>query len=224
MKHDLNQIITKLKKGDKISISYLQQALSISFIKANEIFNELIGKGYINNDGLLLLDKDNSCSLEEEKVIFLGVDGVLNSHSTKERCLDLVGIEDKKVALLKEIVDVTKANIVLISSRKTNWTNNPLFKDNQDEVASYLDEKLAKQGLLIKDKTIEGSPLYRGKGILRYIKMQKEAGIDVEKFVILDDEMFDYLETKLTKYLIQTSYEQNGLEKKHVRKAIEKLS
>ena len=53
--------------------------------------------------------------------------------------------------------------------------------------------------------------------------MQKEIGIDIRKYVILDDEMFDYLETKMTRHLIRTSFEQNGLEKKHVRKAIEKL-
>ena len=56
-----------------------------------------------------------------------------------------------------------------------------------------------------------------------WLRMQKEIGIDIRKYVILDDKMFDYLETKMTRHLILTSFEQNGLEKKHVRKAIEKL-
>ena len=90
-------------------------------------------------------------------------------------------------------------------------------------MATYLDEKLAKQGLIIRDKTRDGNSFRRGKGILRFIEMQKEIGIDIRKYVILDDEMFDYLETKMTRHLIRTSFEQNGLEKKHVRKAIEKL-
>ncbi len=222
MEYDLHQIIANIKLEDKISISYLQRTFSFSFIKAREIFNELIENGYINSDGSVV--KVNSRFLIEEKVIFLDVDGVLNSHSTKDRCMCYIGIEDKKVALLKEIVDATKASIVLVSSWKTNWTNNICFKESQDELAVYLDQKLAKQGLSIKDKTIDGSQYYRGKGILRYIEMQKEIGIDIKKFVILDDEMFDYLETKMTKYLVQTSFEQNGLEEKHVRKAIEKLS
>ena len=222
MEYDLHQIIANIKLEDKISISYLQRTFSIGFIKARAIFNELIENGYINSDGSVV--KLNSRILNEEKVIFLDVDGVLNSHSTKDSCMGYIGVEDKKVALLKEIVDATKASIVLVSSWKANWTNNFCFKESQDEMAVYLDQKLAKQGLSIKDKTIDGSQYYRGKGILRYIEMQKEVGVDIKKFVILDDEMFDYFETKMTKYLVQTSFEQNGLEEKHVRKAIEKLS
>ncbi len=224
MEYNLNQIISTLKKGEKISISSLQRELSIGFKKACGIFNDLVKKGYINHEGLVIKDIDDSFYIKEEKVIFLDVDGVLNSHSTKDRCNGFIGIEDKKVALLKDIVDATKAIVVLTSSWKTNWTNNVYFKDYEDEMAAYLDTKLEKQGLAIKDKTIDGNPLYRGRGILRYIEMQKEIGVDIKKFVILDDEMFDYLETKMTRYLVQTSFEQNGLEKKHVRKAIEKLS
>ena len=125
--------------------------------------------------------------------------------------------------MLKEIVDATGAIIILVSSWKEWWTNNPRYKLTQDEKATYLDEKLAKQGLIIRDKTHDGNSFRRGKGILRFIEMQKEIGIDIRKYVILDDEMFDYLETKMTRHLIRTSFEQNGLEKKHVRKAIEKL-
>ena len=157
------------------------------------------------------------------KVIFLDVDGVLNCRSTKDKCGAYRGIDDKKVSLLKEIVDATGAIIVLISSWKEWWTNNPRYKPKQDEMATYLDEKLAKQGLVIRDKTRDGNPFKRGKGILRFIERQKEIGIDIRKYVILDDEIFDYLEAKMSRHLIRTNFEQNGLEKKHVRKAIEKL-
>ena len=42
-------------------------------------------------------------------------------------------------------------------------------------------------------------------------------------YVILDDEMFDYKQTRLTKYLIRTSFNQHGLDKSHVRKAVSML-
>ncbi len=222
MECDINKIITNIKNENKISISYLQKTFFISFIKAREIFNELIEKGYINSNGSIAIV--NLSFLNKEKVIFLDVDGVLNSLSTKDRCEGYIGIEDKKVALLKEIVDATGACIVLVSSWKDNWTNNIYFKKSQDGMAVYLEKKLAKQGLSIIDKTIDGNEFYRGKGILRYIEMQKEAGINIKKFVILDDGMYDYLDTKMTKHLVQTVFEQNGLEEKHVRKAIQKLS
>ena len=90
-------------------------------------------------------------------------------------------------------------------------------------MATYLDEKLAKQGLVIRDKIRDGSSFGKGEGILRFIEIQKEIGIDIKKYVILDDEIFDYLKAKISRHLVRTSFEQNGLENKHVRKAIEKL-
>lgn len=221
MEYDLTKIITSLQNKDKISISYIQRTFSFGFTKAGKVFNELIEKGYIDESGRVNKKKIDPDYVERPKVIFLDVDGVLNCHSTKDTCCGYRGIEDKKVSYLKEIIDATGAIIVLVSSWKEWWTANPKFKSSQDEMATYLDKKLANYGLIIRDKTLNS--YRRGKGILRYIEMQKENGIEIKKFVVLDDEVFDYLETKLTKHLIQTSFYQNGLEKKHVRKAIEKL-
>ena len=219
MEYDLDKIIDSIKTKNKISISYIQRTFSFGFVKSTKIFNDLIENGYITQDGKVIKDK-TSPSI---KILFLDVDGVLNCHATKDTCGKYIGIDDKKVCLLKEIIDATGAIIVLVSTWKECWTNEPRFKPSQDELATYLDEKLAKQGLIAADKTIDGNSYRRGKGILRYIELQKEKGIDIDKFVILDDEMFDYLETKMTKHLIQTSFYQNGLERKHVRKVIEKL-
>ena len=48
------------------------------------------------------------------KVIFLDVDGVLNSQDLFERCGDeLVPIDEENIRCLKEIVDATGAEIVL---------------------------------------------------------------------------------------------------------------
>ncbi len=223
MEYDLTEIISNIKNKDKISISYIQRNFSFGFNKSYKVFQNLIEKGYVDKEGNVNKEKVDSNYVEGPKVIFLDVDGVLNCRSTKDKCGGYIGIDDNKVALLKEIVDATGAIIILVSSWKEWWTNNPRYKPNQDEMATYLDEKLAKQGLIIRDKTRDGNSLRRGKGIIRFIEMQKEIGIDISKYIILDDEMFDYLETKMTRHLIRTSFEQNGLERKHVRKAIMKL-
>lgn len=223
MEYDLTEIVSNIQNKDKISISYIQRTFSFGFIKSNKIFNDLIEQGYIDAEGKVDKEKVDPNYIEGPKVIFLDVDGVLNCHSTKDKCGGYIGIDDKKVSLLKEIVDATGAIIILVSSWKEWWTNNPRYKSTQDEMATYLDEKLAKQGLIIRDKTCDGNSFRRGKGILRFIEMQKEIGIDIRKYVILDDEMFDYLETKMTRHLIRTNFEQNGLEEKHVIKAIKIL-
>lgn len=222
MEYELNELIKNIQSRDRISISYIQRTFSYGFTKAGRIFNELVEKGYVSKDGKVLKDTVTPGNTGL-KVLFLDIDGVLNCHSTKDSCGKYIGIDDGKVELLKEIIDATGAIIVLVSTWKECWASEPRFKANQDELATYLDEKLAKHGLTAVDKTIDGDSFRRGKGILRYIELQKERGIDINKYVILDDEMFDYLETKLTRHLIQTSFYQNGLEKKHVRKAIERL-
>ena len=72
------------------------------------------------------------------------------------------------------------------------------------------------------DKTDDGLSLKRGSGILDYLSNLKELGLEVEKFIIIDDEPLDYLSSKLTSHLIRTKYEK-GLQENHVRMAIEKL-
>ena len=47
------------------------------------------------------------------KVIFLDVDGVLNSLSCKEKIDGYLFVEDEKIALLKELIDHTGAKVVL---------------------------------------------------------------------------------------------------------------
>ena len=77
-------------------------------------------------------------------IIFLDIDGVLNSKQTLERCGPYIGIEDQKLELLKELIEKTKAYIVLTSTWKQFWHYNPLDKHKQDELANYLDAAFAK--------------------------------------------------------------------------------
>lgn len=226
MDFDLKEVVEQIKTEPVISMSILQRRLGIGFVKASYLLSSLIDNNYVvkNNKGLYVINEDLvGPSPNGLKLIFLDIDGVLNSHSTKDLCVVYRGIEDKKVALLKEIVDKTNAKIILVSSWKETWYKEANFKDKQDELATYLDKKLASQGLKITDKTDDYDPFQRGEGILEYLRQLKRRDIKVDNFVILDDEIFDYKETKLTKHLIQTSFYKDGLEEKHKKKAIELL-
>ena len=154
------------------------------------------------------------------KVIFLDIDGVLNTPSSESRCGEYIGIDDDKTKLLADIVKRTKAEIVLISTWKKYWRKEEKLKPLQDYSATYLDEKLKKFGIKAADKTkdkSEGKYLSRGEGILEYIERNK-----VENYVILDDFQFDYDGLGLTDYLIKTK-QTEGLTKAQAEKACEKL-
>lgn len=133
-----------------------------------------------------------------------------------------IGIENQKVSFLKQIVDSTNAKIVLVSTWKEYWYKEP-YKKHQDYMANYLDDKLAKQGLKIVDKTND-ILTSRGIGILDYLCYLKDNEIEVNNYVILDDLPFDYLKAKLSKNLVQTSYDKGGLKLNHVKRAIAILS
>lgn len=154
------------------------------------------------------------------KVIFLDIDGVLNTPSSESRCGEYIGIDDDKVERLKQIVEKTKAEIVLISTWKKYWRKEEKLKPLQDYSANYLDEKLAKQGLKATDKTkdkSDGRYLSRGESILEYVYRN-----NVEKYIILDDCQFDYDGCYLTDCLIKTK-QAEGLTKAQAENACEIL-
>lgn len=152
------------------------------------------------------------------KIIFLDVDGVLNCLSTKDRILSSYGIEDKKVLLLKKIVDETKAKIVLVSTWKQFWYKKKENKIHQDVFANYLDKKLKKQGLHISAKTTDQF-LNRGDGISLFLKNLKKISKKEHDFIILDDEVFDYEENGFLPNLIHTSVS-DGLTEEKAEQAI----
>lgn len=150
------------------------------------------------------------------KVIFLDIDGVLNTPSSESRCGEYIGIDDEKVEKLKKIVEKTKAEIVLISTWKKYWRKEEKLKTLQDYSATYLDEKLAKQGLKVIDKTkdkADGRYLSRGESILEYVCRN-----NVLNYIILDDCQFDYDGCDLSVKLIKTN-QTEGLTEKEVKTA-----
>lgn len=224
---ELDRIIDSLKKEKKISISYIQRNFSYGFTKSGRIFKWMVGK-YIEEDGTVIKETVyqhfNDTYKSGLNIIFLDVDGVLNCRTTKDKCGPYIGIDDQKVILLKELVEATNAKIVLVSTWKEWWFKRPKLKDMQDDLANYLDNKLAKQGLEIWDKTDDDISLYRGEGIIEYLNIMNSKGNHIDNYVIIDDELFDYKKQKLTPHLVRTSFEQDGLQRKHIKKAVELLS
>lgn len=156
---------------------------------------------------------------DTRKIIFLDIDGVLNCKSSPRTIryegYRLAGIDDDKVEKLKQIVDATGAEIVLTSTWKAGWEKTD--KDKQDVFGDTIDKVFADHGLSVSDKTEEWH-FRRGEGILEYMS-------EPAKFVILDDEPFDYEELGLDEFWVQTHFgdENGGLQDRHVEEAIKIL-
>lgn len=149
------------------------------------------------------------------KVIFLDVDGVLNSAKfdrwLQERHMKYYyGYEllDQNALLnLQDIVFVTGADIVLSSSWRLN-----------NECCGQLRQQLLPYGLKFIDKTVSLSREDRGEEIKEWLSRHPE----VSHFVILDDDD-DFKDEELKKHFVQTTF-YRGLLKEHVDKAIEILN
>ncbi len=168
-------------------------------------------------DSVLLFKTDAKGKIVQNKrVVFLDIDGVLNTPYSFDSCGNYIGIDDDKVRRLRNIVSRTDAQIVLVSDWKRGWERDKKLKSKQDLTATYLDEKLAKFGLEITDKTkdeADGAYLSRGEGIVEYINSN-----DVKSYVVLDDLQFDYDGCELTDCFVKTN-PQIGLTNKQVEKA-----
>ena len=154
------------------------------------------------------------------KIIFLDIDGVLNSEtyeaSRREDCGDGY-IDLSRVKLLADIVNTTGAKIVLTSSLRIEWE-----KDSErcDKDGKYINQCLDRYGLSIMDKTPFTSLFAeRRKEILSWISNHRS---EVESFVILDDMSYGW--GKLSGRVVITDPLSYGLEEEHVQKAVELLS
>lgn len=141
------------------------------------------------------------------KFIFLDVDGVLNCATTEERVRDLLFVEDRKVQLLKELVDETGATIILSSTWRFGFENPNLYPELLE-----LENKLAQFGLFIKGSTPVDARGHRGKEIDEWLKAHAD---EVESFVILDD---DGDTEPWVSHLVKTSWAK-GLQPNHIREA-----
>ena len=158
------------------------------------------------------------------KIIFLDIDGVLNSMDYFEQTKDCKGyteINHEKVKLLKKIVDRTGAEIVLSSTwrdlgKRKNEPEHPMYK--------YLSDTLKEYDMEIIDHTpYIGQD--RPKEIRAWLDNQQDKDI---QFVSLDDDFqkHKYDEAGIGDCLVRTSFyeKDGGLRKEHVEKAVEILN
>ena len=158
--------------------------------------------------------------MERMKLIFLDVDGVLNYSGCKARsATGCLGIEDEKVKLLRQIIDATRATVILKSTWKTDWFLSEFIEDLPMD-GQYLEKQIAKHNVFIRGKTEDPYWEQGGHGILDFIETST---YNVEQFVILDDESFDFIELGLENRFVKTSFT-DGLLPEHVERAVSILN
>ena len=160
------------------------------------------------------------------KVIFLDVDGVLNSQRYKESGQFGAGasnlefgrsqIDPEAVARLDRLIDATGARVVVSSSWRHFWS--------LDEIRNML----AERGLRNIDALMDITPSMlsdRGSEIGQWLGIMDEArrygGDDVEAFVILDDDT-DFDERDMFSHLVRVNPDV-GLTDDDVRRAVQIL-
>ena len=152
------------------------------------------------------------------RIIFLDIDGVLNSIHTKERTLNgYIFIEDEKILLLKDLIEKTNAKVVLSSTWRQGWddlNNNLNTKDSIDFV--LLRDKLNEFGIELFDYTSCPVTSDRGSKIKEWLSKHLD---EVDSVLIFDDESNM---KPFNKFIVRTSF-CDGLKEKHIRKGFEIL-
>ena len=171
------------------------------------------------------------------KVIFLDVDGELTYSNYKNK--ETANIDIEKVKMLKEICDKTDAKVVISSSWREAKNHTPdiygllinILKNNGINVIgdipaieTKIEENLANmQKLFTLDDLERFNPNYgtgRAAEIQKYLSEHQ-----IENFVILDDEDWEWSDYGYEKHWIQPTWFGNGgLKREHVIKAIEILN
>lgn len=152
-------------------------------------------------------------------IIFLDVDGVLNSEISIERTGEY--IDPATVEILGQIVEKAGAALVLTSSWRGGWSPDA---DQLGEDGRILVEALAKQGLQIYDKTPFLHISNMSGRSLELLYWLRKHGHQVEHFVILDDVDFHWERFLLDPFWVRTNEENLGLTKSHVDQAVAILS
>lgn len=150
------------------------------------------------------------------KVIFLDIDGVLNEDTTPTRTKSrVIFIDQDKLMRLKRIVDATGAKIVLSST----WRHD---RDDARYNGDFLELREAFQtgGLDFCDYTpVDATGAHRGMEIKAWLSLHPE----VDRYIILDDELFDFEECGLLPRLVKTVFWDGGLTEELTQEAISML-
>lgn len=165
------------------------------------------------------------------KVIFLDIDGVLNTQNTfveihnewKKTNKRRIEIDSFRVEILSYIVKKTDAKIVLSSTWRFGFKHQNGVLIPATKRAEELTNIFKKYGLKIYDITMRDSNGIRQNEIYMWLKNRN----DIESFIVIDDDIYDLLDFK-NKELIQTTFygskDNAGLCINHVKKAVEILN
>lgn len=156
------------------------------------------------------------------KIIFLDVDGVLNTYYTEAKTSNgATFVDDRKVHILKDIIDKTGAKIVLSSTWRIGWKHLELSMKDTWAAKDFIElrDKLREFEIDLYDKTpiLDKFMRCRGEEIKMYLNNSKD---DIEGYVIIDDLGGKWLRP-CSSHLLQTS-EYKGLQEKHV-KVVERI-
>lgn len=171
------------------------------------------------------------------KIIFLDVDGELTYSDYENE--ETANIDIEKVKLLKEICDKIDAKVVISSSWRGSDSYTPriyyvlidILTSNGIEVLGdtpYIETKFEGDvSQNIEENTLEDLPdlkIKYGTGRAAEIKKWIDEH-NVDNFVILDDEDWDWSDYGYDKHWIQPTWFGNGgLKREHVDRAIEILN
>lgn len=145
------------------------------------------------------------------KVIFLDVDGVMNSFQNE--WLDLKCVDN-----LYMIVKATNANVVITSSWRDGWFKEAEKKTLASPEMAALENAMNDLGMDIYDKTrpqLPGRMDFRGNQIKDYLDDHP----DIEGFVIIDDLYFPDF-GQFEDRLVLTDFDDGGLTVEKAQEAI----
>lgn len=151
------------------------------------------------------------------KVIFLDIDGVLNTEAYRENPdVDYFDapVSEIHMCLLEYLVKQTDAKIVLSSTWREYWDNN---ETQSDLFGVYINRLFEKYGLEIFNKTPELRD--RDDEITEWLRLHEG---QIENYVIIDDFDFEWSEEN-EKHLIKTK-DETGLDEETVVRAIRVLN
>ena len=151
------------------------------------------------------------------KIVFLDIDGVLNSEKyDRQRTAQDGNIDETRLAFMKELIDYTNADIVLSSSWRKHWSRNA---EECDAIGMEINHTFERYGLKIFDKT----PIIGARERAAEIQVWLDAHVgEVESFVILDDTFGGW--GALQKNLVKTNSRiGRGFERSQMERAKELL-
>lgn len=161
------------------------------------------------------------------KVIFLDIDGVLNTQETfikwkekyKKTGIYDLEIDEYRIKYLKDIIDRTKAKIVLSSSWRYFFKkeNNLIIPKNSEGVE--LCEMLKKYDIEIYDITKKNEYLTREEQIKAWINEN-----NADSFIVIDDEKLDIENQIKTNFYLENNGGLIGLCEEHIDQAVNLLN